>query len=396
MAGPLTRIRVLDFTRYQQGPFASVMLADMGAEVVKAEAPDGDFGRRLWKEPDGFSAFWESMNRGKRSLCIDLRKPGAAETILDLVRGFDVVMENFRPGTMERWGIGYEALRAVNPSLIYGQATGWGTSGPMAEDPSFDQIAQAYSGFAQHSGGGPGYTPEVSYPGIADQTGAMNFAFGIMTALFARERTGLGQKVEVSLFGTQLALQAPELLHSLHFGVERPREFRAAPTVGHFKCGDGRWVMVVGIDQKFWPRLCQAVGLPGLVDDPRFARGFARWQNRAELEPLLEAAFVTRDADEWIRQLRDVDVPASIVRTYSELGDDEQARANGYIVEQEHPRFGTQRVVGLHVQLSETPGQVGAPAPLLGEHTVDVLSAAGIPGERIDALIAGGVVVQAN
>jgi crotonobetainyl-CoA:carnitine CoA-transferase CaiB-like acyl-CoA transferase len=395
MAGALSGIRILDFTRYQQGPFASVMLGDMGADVVKVEDPSGDFGRRMWREPDGYSAFWESMNRGKRSICIDMRKPGAAELVLDMVPAFDVVMENFRPGTMERWGVGYEAMRARHPAIVYGQATGWGTRGPKAAEPSFDQIAQAYSGFAQHSGGGPGFRPEVSYPGIADQTGAMNFAFGLVTALLARERTGAGQKVEVSLYGTQLALQAPELLHVLHFGQERPREFRAAPTVGHFECADGRWLMVVGIDQKFWPRMCEALGRTDLVEDPRFARGFPRWTNRAELEPIIEAEFRTRPAAAWLQLFQECDVPASIVQDYVTVARDEQAAANDYIVAQDHPQFGAQPVVGLHVQLSETPGAVGAPAPALGRHTAEVLAECGIEPARIDSLLGGGTVLQA-
>ncbi len=397
MTTPLAGIRILDFTRYQQGPFATVMLADMGAEVIKVEDPGaGDFGRRMWKERDGYSGFFEALDRGKKSVCIDLRVPEGRDLALELGVGCDVVVENFRPGTMEGWGLGYEDFRARDPRVIYGQATGWGTKGPMAELPSFDQIAQAYSGFAQHSGGGPGHRPEVTYPGIADQSGAMNFAFGIMTALFARERTGKGQKVEVSLLGTQLALQSPEIQHFLHFGWERPREFRAAPTVGHFECADGRWVMIVGIDQKFWPRIALALGLGHLVDDPRFARGFPRWQNREPLQAEMEAAFRSRPAEHWLEQLRLHDVPASVVRDYAAIAEDEQSRANGYIVEQEHPRFGKQRVVGLHVQLSETPGSLGSPAPELGADTMAVLREAGVSEERLTELLAKGVIAGAG
>ena len=251
MPGALNGIRILDFTRYQQGPYATVLLGDMGAEVIKVEEPgSGDYGRRMWREPDGYSGFWEALNRGKKSVCIDLRLPDGVAAALDLGATCDVVVENFRAGVMESWGLGYEAFRARNPRIIYGQATGWGTRGALAEKPSFDQISQAYSGWAQHAGGGKDGTPEIPIPGVADQTGAMNFALGIMAALFARERTDLGQKVEVSLLGTQIALQAPELQHTLHFGNERPREFRAAPTVGHYQCADDRWVMIVGIDQK--------------------------------------------------------------------------------------------------------------------------------------------------
>ncbi len=393
MTTPLSGIRVLDFTRYQQGPFATVMLADMGADIVKIEDTGiGDYGRRMWREPDGYSAFWESLNRGKRSVCIDLARPGAREIVLRLVDSVDVVAENFRPGTMERWGLGYEALRERNPRIIYGQATGWGTRGPMATQPSFDQIAQAFSGFARHAGGGPGTRPEIPFPGIADQAGAMNFAFGIMTALFVRERTGIGQRVEVSLLGTQVALQAPELVHSLHFNLERERELRASPTAGHYECADGRWVMIVGIDQKTWPRIARALGVDHLIDDPRFARGYPRIMNRRELESLLEEAFRSQASDHWLERLRAEDVPASPVLDFLEMADHEQTRANGYIVEEDHPKWGRQRIVGLHVGLSETPGAIGAPAPDLGADTREVLLAAGFSEGDVARFAEAGII----
>lgn len=397
MTTALAGIRILDFTRYQQGPFATVMLADMGAEVLKIEEPGGgDFGRRMWREPDGFSAFFEALDRGKKSICIDLRTAEGQQLALRLGATCDVVVQNFRPGTMEGWGLSYEDFRARNPLIIYAEASGWGTQGPLAKFPSFDQISQAYSGFAQHSGGGPGFRPEVSYPGVADQTGGMNLAFGIMTALFARERTGEGQKVEVSLLGTQIALQAPELLHYLHFGEERPREFRASPTVGQFQCADERWVMIVGIDQKFWPRIARALGLEDLVEDSRFARGYPRWKNRAELEQLMEEAFLGYSADEALERLRIADVPASLVQDYAALAREEQPRANGYIVEREDLRFGKQDVIGLHVQLSGTPGVVGSPAPELGSHTLQVLRALGVSDAELTSLEQSGVISSAD
>ena len=393
MTAALDGIRILDFTRYQQGPFATVMLADMGAEVIKIEDPvGGDFGRRMWREPDGFSAFFEALDRGKQSACIDLRTDAGRDVALKLGESCDIVVENFRPGTMEAWGLDYDAFRKRNERIIFAEATGWGTKGPLATYPSFDQISQAYSGYAQHSGGGPGTRPEVAYPGVADQSGAMNLAFGIMTALFVRERTGVGQKVEVSLLGTQLALQAPELLHVLHFGREREREFRAAPTVGHFECADGRWIMIVGIDQKFWPRIARALDVAPLIEDARFARGYPRWQNRRELEALLEDSFRSKPSQHWLARLREEDVPASLVQDYATLAEQEQVWANAYLEEQDHPRFGRQRVVGLHVQLSATPGRVSAPAPELGADTSHVLERAGYTDADIAQLRVDGVI----
>jgi crotonobetainyl-CoA:carnitine CoA-transferase CaiB-like acyl-CoA transferase len=302
------------------------------------------------------------------------------------------VTENFRAGVMDRWGLGYEAFRERNPRIVYAQASGWGTRGELSSAPAFDQIAQARSGFAQHSGGGPGTTPQVPYPGIADHVGAMNFFSGILAALLARERTGKGQRVEVSLLGSQLALQTAELQHAFHYGEQRAREFRSSPTAGHYQCSDGRWLMVVGIDQKFFPRLCEALGAPELATDERFVRGSARFVNRAALQARLEEIFRTRPAAEWAERLAAVDHPAQVVQGHEHVADDPQVLANEYVVEREHPRWGTEKVVGLHIQLSETPGAVGGGAPDLGAHTLAVLREFGIEERRIDSLLESGVV----
>jgi crotonobetainyl-CoA:carnitine CoA-transferase CaiB-like acyl-CoA transferase len=291
---------------------------------------------------------------------------------------------------MDAWGLGYEGFKARNPRIVYGQATGWGTKGPMAELPSFDQIAQAFSGYAQHSGGGVGTRPEVSFPGVADQSGAMNFCLGIMTALFVRERTGIGQRVEVSLLGTQIALQSTEILHYLHFGEQHTREFRASPTTGHYECADGKWIMIVSIDQKFWPRLCRALELGEIADDARFSRGYQRWLNREKLQRLMEERFRSRAHEHWLEALRREDVPASLVHDYKAMSEQEQVWANGYLAMQEHPQFGTQRVVGPHIVFSETPATVGPPPPELGADTDAVLAALGVSESERERLRATG------
>ncbi|MEX2081608.1 MAG: CoA transferase, partial [Dehalococcoidia bacterium] len=353
----------------------------------------GDYGRRLWREPDGFSTYFEALNRGKRSVCINLRQDEGRAVALQLGSRSDVVVENFRPGTMEGWGLGYEEFKAVNPRIIFAEATGWGTKGPMARYPSFDQIAQAYSGFAYRSGGGAaGTRPEVPFPGLADQVGAMNLAFGIMTALYVREHSGIGQKVEVSLLGSQVAMQAPDVLHSINFKQERPREFRASPTAGHYVCADGRWVMMVIIDQKFWPRVCRALAIPELEADERFAKGYHRWVNRELLEPLLEARFAEEPSARWLERLRAEDVPCALVQTHAELAGDEQLLANGYLQTVEHPDRGPLVVAGPQVALSATPAGVTTAAPRTGEHTDEILGEAGLSDEEIAGLRERGVV----
>jgi crotonobetainyl-CoA:carnitine CoA-transferase CaiB-like acyl-CoA transferase len=188
-----------------------------------------------------------------------------------------------------------------------------------------------------------------------------------------------------------MALQAPELLHYLHFGEEHVREFRASPTVGHFECSDGRWIMIVGIDQKFWPRIASALDLRHLIDDPKFARGFGRYTNRYELQEQLETAFASNTSAHWLERLREQDVPASLVQDYALLSQQEQPWANDYLVKRDYPGYGEQRIVGMHIQLSETPGEVGAPAPALGADTDAVLATIGLSSEELAELRHAGV-----
>jgi len=393
---PLDGVRILDFTRFQQGPMATAMLADMGADVIKIEEPGrGELSRRLWSESDGFSAFFEALDRGKRSLTLDLRQPEAKEIVYALVRRVDVVAENFRRGTMERLGFSYERLRQENPRLIYASASGFGPKGPHADRPAYDVIGLAMSGIMVASGGGPGHPPRQPFAGLADATGAMLFAYGIMLALFVRERFGIGQQIDVSLLGGQLFLQAPDVLYNLRYGHDVPHRGRRRnqPTFGDYETQrPGEYLVLASLDPRQWPTICRILGLPALAENPRYRNGHLRQKHADELEPLLEQAFRTRPREEWIALFNAEGIPCGPVYDYHEVAEDPQTRANEYIVPVRHPRYGDLRVVGVPVQLSETPGRVAGVAPEVGEHTEAVLGELGYTPERIAALRERGVI----
>ena len=375
----LSAVTVIDMTEGVAGPYASTLLGDMGARVIKVERREGDWQRSAGKggAPGVGGAQFIALNRNKRDIGVDLGTADGRRIVERLVAKADVVVSNYRAGVMAKLGFDYARCKALRADIIYCSISGFGQDGPYGHRAGVDQIAQGMGGLMSITGE-PGKGPmRVGIP-VADLSAGIFCAMGVLLALIEREQSGIGQKVEVSLLGTQLALQAPEVLHYLHFGQEHERDFRASPTVGHYRCADERWIMIVGIDQKFWPRIATALEVRELVDDPRFARGYARYVNRDELQRLLEEAFASNGSAHWLDRLRDADVPAALVFDYAEMSKQDQPWANGYLVNQEHPRFGTQRVVGLHIQLSETPGEVSAPAPELGADTDAVLRWAGL------------------
>lgn len=395
-APPLDSIRILDFTRFQQGPQATQMLADMGAQVIKVEETGrGDQGRRLMHDPDGFSAFFEAYNRGKRSISLNLRHAEAKRIVYRLAGDCDVVVENFRRGAMDRLGFGYERLSTANPRLIYASASGFGPRGPIAGRPSFDLIGMAMSGIMVASGGGRDREPRQPFWGLADATGAMMLAYGITMALLARERQGVGQQVDVSLLGSQLALQGADVTQYLRNGrdlVTRGRR-RNFPIFGDFETATpGEYLALGALDPRQWGIICELLGLPELLTDPRFRNGYARLENADLLEPILEAAFRGKPRDHWIGAFNERGVPCGPVNDYGAVTVDPQVLANDYIVPIESPRFGTLRVVGLPVQLSRTPGRVAGTAAAPGQHTEEVLGELGYNHAQIDALRSDGVI----
>lgn len=395
MTFPLEGIRVLDLTVWQQGPYASTMLADMGADVIKIEAPLApDPGRAfLFSRRLGLSSYFEAHNRNKRSLAIDLKHPKGKAAFWRLAERADVFIHNTRGGSIERLGLDYESFRKVNPRIIYVWGSGYGPRGPDTGFRSFDILGQARGGIMTVIGE-PDDPPLPVGPPIADQTAAFLAAYGIMLALFHRERTGEGQQVNTSLLGGQVALQSFNITNYLLHGRLPGRRPRGGFTAlwNIYRGGDGRYFVVGMLEERWWPEFCRAIGQPELEHDPMYATAIKRHENFEALLAHLDAHFATQPAREWVRRITEHDLIAAPVQDYEELAADPQVPANDYIVEVERPGHGPIRVVGVPVELSRTPGSVRSMAPALGRHTVEVLREYGFSAEEIAALRDEGVI----
>jgi crotonobetainyl-CoA:carnitine CoA-transferase CaiB-like acyl-CoA transferase len=386
----LEGLRVLELTQVMAGPFCGQVLADLGADVIKVEPPDGgDSTRRslgFHMRGEDTAAFL-AVNRNKRSLALDLKDERHRAVFHGLVRDADVVLENYRPGVAARLGADYETLRELNPGLVHASVSGFGQTGPYAMRPGYDLIAQGLSGVMSVTGE-PGGDPVKCGIPIGDLSAGLFCAVGILSALAARERTGRGQQVDTSLFEGALALsiwesaelwatgRVPEPLGSAH---------RLTAPYQALRTRDGH-VIVGANNERLWEKLCAAVGRPALLDDPRFEGNGERMAHREELVAELESALAARGTDEWVDALIEAGVPCGPIYDYRQVFDDPHTQARGMEVELEHPVEGTVRALGIPVKLSETPGQVRRPAPLLGEHTEEVLREAGFSAEEIAAL----------
>jgi crotonobetainyl-CoA:carnitine CoA-transferase CaiB-like acyl-CoA transferase len=391
---PLEGVRVLDFTIFQQGPQASLIFSDMGADVIKVEAPPyGDLGRVIGSTGEHrFSPYFLAHNRGKRSIALNLKTEKAVQICLQLAERCDVAVHNFRPGVMERLGLGYEELRQVNSRIIYGHASGWGTRGPRASHPAFDLAAQAQGGLIGVTGEPDGY-PLPAGVAVADYVGAVNLATAVITALYVRERTGQGQKIETSLLGGQVAMQAWEIQYYLTHGRlgRAGRGHHYLPTIWRvFKTADS-YVVVGGVPENRWPGFCQAVGKPELEQDARFVGYMNRMSNLEALYAILDDVFPAKSTKEWMDQLEAADCICAPVATYEDLVDDPQVRANDYIVEIDHPTQGRISTVGVPWRFSETPAEVAAAAPELSQHSEELLQELDYTWEQISALREQGV-----
>ncbi len=391
----LSGVRILDLTRVLAGPYASMVLADLGAEVIKVELPEiGDETRGFGPFQNGESSYFTSVNRGKKSVTIDLRQQKGCELAHALAASCDVVLENFRPGSMDRFGLGYETLHAAYPQLVYASISGFGQTGPYAQRPAYDVLIQAMGGLASITGQPDGEPVRVG-SSIADLSAALFGAVGILAALERARRTGEGQQVDISMLDCQVALLENALARYAVSGeVPQPLGSRhpAITPFQFFAASDGYIVLAAGNDG-LWQKLCAALQMPNLATDPRFIDNALRTENHAELEPLLAAVLTERTVVEWCAVLGEAGVPSGPLCDVGDVFANEQVAARDMIVEIDHPVAGRQAMPNSPLKFSQTPINLETPAPLLGQHTDEVLSQIlGLAEDEIAELRAEGVI----
>ncbi|MGC5779223.1 CaiB/BaiF CoA transferase family protein [Methylobacterium sp. NFXW15] len=393
--GPLAGMRVIELAHIMAGPVCGLMLADMGAEVIKVEKLDGDDTRRTVPPAlDGESAAYMMMNRGKRGLSLDLKAPEGVAVLRRLLGNADALIENYRAGTMERLGLGYESLREEFPGLVYCSLSGFGRSGPYADRAGFDLVAQGMSGLMSVTGEGPGRPPMKCGPPVTDITAGILAAMGVLAAYTRRLKTGQGQVVDTSLFEAGITHTYWQSAIAMATGVAPGPMGSAHPLNAPyeaFETADG-WITIGAANQTNWLRMLKAIGMETLADDPRFALNRDRMTNREVLAATLAPAFRERSSQDWLGRLEAEGVPAGPVLDVNAMHRDPQTLAREMVVEVEHSRVGPMKTLGLPVKFSETPGRVHGPAPLLGEHSRAILAEAGYDDAAIDDLIARGIV----
>ncbi len=395
MPGALTGIRILDLTRVLAGPYATMVLGDLGAEVIKLEQPgSGDESRNFGPFKNDFSLYFMSVNRGKKSLTLDLKAPRGKEIFLELVNQSDILVENFRPGAMKKLGLDYETLRQSHPSLIYAACSGFGQTGPYARRGAYDMIIQGMGGIISITGE-PNRPPVRVGTSISDITAALFTAIGIVSALRHRDQTGEGQLVDVAMLDGMVAVLENAIVRHFATGeIPQPlgSQHPAITPFEAFESADGYIIIAIGNDS-LWAKFCEHAERLNLVSDERFATNAARTANHDQLHPILTEIMRRRTTDQWIEGLDALGVPCGPINTIDKVVNHPQVLAREMIAKVTHDITGSVEVPGVPIKLSETPGEITGPAPALGEHTAEILtSLLGKSPETVDRLKREGVV----
>ena len=397
-AGPLNGLTVVELAHIMAGPVCGRMLADMGADVIKVErVPGGDTSRDFVPpDVDGEPAAFMMLNRNKRGIAVDLKAPGGAEILRRLLKTADVVIENYRKGTMERLGLGYDELRRDNAGLIYCEISGFGRTGPYSELGGFDLVAQGMSGLMSITGEGPDRPPVKCGPPVTDITAGLLATMGVLAAYIERARTGKGQRVDTSLFEAGITHTFWQSAIALATGTSPTPMGSAHPLSAPyeaFQTADG-WLTLGASSQVVWQRLPEVLGCPELLEDRRFLQNEDRMAHRAELAEALASAFKQRGTTEWLERLEAAGVPAGPVLSVGEMLADPQTKARDMVVETEHQRLGSVKTIGFPIKFSETPAAIERGAPTLGQHTTEILLDLGYSNSDIDRLAADSVVIR--
>jgi len=372
---PLEGLRVLDLSRVLAGPYCTMMLADYGADIVKIEPPKvGDDSRAFGPFVGKESAYFMSLNRNKRSMTLNFKRQEECDVFREMVKHADIVVENYRPGTMEKFGLGYDELKAINPKIIYAACSGFGHSGPYQYKPAYDIIVQAMGGIMSITGPEGGEPTRVG-ASVGDIIAGMFTAYGIMMALHYREKTGEGQKVDVGMLDCQVAVLENAIARYVTSGsvpVPLGNRHPSITPFSAFTAKDGHIIVGAGND-RLWIKLCNILGKPELLTDPRFDTNSNRTVHVKELSAILNEVFIGKTINEWMDVLETAELPCAPINTVEKIINDPQIKARNMIVEVEHPVAGHLKMAGVPVKMSLTPGAVERPAPLLGQHTAELL-----------------------